>query len=118
MGKFVVITGVSGSGKSTLLIDTLYPVLKDYLEGRPINKKDLEFEDLKIEGNISRLVLVDQAPIGKTPRSNPATYTKVFDLIRDVFASTKEARLAGFKKVIFPSMLRVVGARHAKAKVK
>ncbi len=98
LGKFVVITGVSGSGKSTLLIDTLYPALKSYLESEFVRKTDLEFENLEIDGQVSRVVLVDQAPIGKTPRSNPATYTKVFDLIREVFASTKEAKLTGLKK--------------------
>ncbi len=106
LGKLVVITGVSGSGKSTLLIDTLYPAIKDYLEGQPVRKRDLEFENIEVEGKISRVVLVDQAPIGKTPRSNPATYTKVFDLIREVFASTKEAKFAGFKKSHFSFNLK------------
>ncbi|MCM8819243.1 MAG: excinuclease ABC subunit UvrA, partial [Candidatus Omnitrophica bacterium] len=63
-----------------------------------LNKKEIEINDLRIDGNVSRVVLVDQSPIGKTPRSNPATYTKVFDLIREVFAATKEAKMAGFKK--------------------
>lgn len=106
LGKFVVITGVSGSGKSTLLIDTLYPALKSYLESGSIRNKDLEFENIEIKGNISRVILVDQSPIGKTPRSNPATYTKVFDLIREVFASTKEAKLAGLKKSHFSFNLK------------
>lgn len=98
LGKLVVVTGVSGSGKSSLVVDTLYPALKYFLEDKILKRKELEFEDLEIKGDISKVVLVDQSPIGKTPRSNPATYTKVFDLIRDVFALTKEAKLAGLKK--------------------
>jgi excinuclease ABC subunit A len=97
LGKFVVIAGVSGSGKSTLLVETLYPALKQtlnpYFRYTPGKYKIIEGDE-----NVDKVILIDQSPIGRTPRSNPATYTKVFDLIRDVFASTKDARSLGFKK--------------------
>lgn len=97
LGKLVVITGVSGSGKSTLLVETLYPAIANIIN--PRFKGNLgKYE--KIEGieNIDKLILIDQTPIGKTPRSNPATYTKLFDPIRDVFAQTKDAKFSGYKK--------------------
>lgn len=96
LGKFVVITGVSGSGKSTLLVETVYPALMQALHD---SKVDVG-EHRRMEGveDIDKVVLIDQSPIGRTPRSNPATYTKVFDAIRDVYASTKDARIQGFKK--------------------
>jgi len=97
LGKLVVITGVSGSGKSTLLVETLYPALF-----KNINPLSRIIADgfAKIEGleNVDKVILIDQSPIGKTPRSNPATYTKAFDEIREVFAQTKEAKSFGFKK--------------------
>jgi excinuclease ABC subunit A len=97
LGKFVVITGVSGSGKSTLLVETLFPALES------IVNKDFKgevgtYKNMAGAENINKVILIDQSPIGRTPRSNPATYTKVFDLIRDVFAETREARSMGFKK--------------------
>ncbi|MBI2103922.1 excinuclease ABC subunit UvrA [Candidatus Woesebacteria bacterium] len=97
LGKLVVITGVSGSGKSTLLVETLYPILQTHLN--PLFKGETP-EHKRIEGieAIDKAILIDQSPIGRTPRSNPATYTKVFDPIRDVFASTREAKSMGFKK--------------------
>ncbi|KKQ75030.1 MAG: UvrABC system protein A [Candidatus Woesebacteria bacterium GW2011_GWB1_38_5b] len=103
--KMVVVTGVSGSGKSTLLSETLYPALSQKLNPRfrgSIGKHK------RLEGweNISRVVLVDQSPIGRTPRSNPATYTKVFDLIREIYAQTYEARANGFKKGRFSFNLK------------
>ncbi len=97
LGKMVVITGVSGSGKSTLLVDTLYPALNSYLNSGYLDK-DLNLKDIQITGKVDKVILIDQSPIGRTPRSNPATYTKVFDLIRDVFANTREAKAMGFKK--------------------
>lgn len=97
LGKFVSVTGVSGSGKSTLVVETLYHAL-----AKSVNKYHREpageYESILGTENIDKVVLIDQAPIGRTPRSNPATYTKVFDLVRDVFASTREARTMGFKK--------------------
>ena len=97
LGKFVVITGVSGSGKSTLLVETLYPAL--FKSINPMSKISSD-NYKKIEGleKIDKVILIDQSPIGKTPRSNPATYTKAFDEIRDIFSATKEAKSFGFKK--------------------
>lgn len=91
-----VVTGVSGSGKSTLVNSTLYPVLFNKL-----NKGKLyPLEYGKIEGldGLEKVINIDQTPIGRTPRSNPATYTKLFDDIRDIFAETQDAKLHGFKK--------------------
>lgn len=97
LGKFVVITGVSGSGKSTLLVETLFPALSQQLN--PFYRGDSgNFKSLKGIENVDKVILIDQSPIGRTPRSNPATYTGVFDPIRDVFAQTKDARALGFKK--------------------
>lgn len=93
--KYVCVTGVSGSGKSTLIHDTLYPALAKSLD---IYAKD---EPGKLEGingaqQLDQVLLVDQSPVGKTSRSNPATYTGVFTDIRELFAQTEEARLRGF----------------------
>jgi excinuclease ABC subunit A len=97
IGKFVVITGVSGSGKSTLLVDTLYPAIKQILT--PFYRGRIgSYKNIKGSENIEKVILIDQSPIGRTPRSNPATYTKVFDHIRDVFSQTHDARSLGFKK--------------------
>lgn len=97
LGKFVAVTGVSGSGKSTLIVETLYHAL-----AKKINRYHREpagiHADLYGEENVDKVVLIDQSPIGRTPRSNPATYTKVFDDIRDVFTDTRDARAMGFKK--------------------
>lgn len=105
LGKFIVITGVSGSGKSTLLVETLYPAL--LREINPYFRGELGTYK-KVEGieNIDKVILIDQSPIGRTPRSNPATYTGLFDPIRDVFASTKEAKGFGFKKGRFSFNVR------------
>ncbi len=96
LGVFVVITGVSGSGKSSLIIDTLYKALKREL----YNSKEVPLEYDSIEGYeyIDKVIMVDQSPIGRTPRSNPATYTGVFTDIRNLFAQTKEAKLRGYDK--------------------
>ncbi|HOM16386.1 MAG TPA: excinuclease ABC subunit UvrA [Thermoguttaceae bacterium] len=90
LGVLCVVTGVSGSGKSTLVQDTLYPALCRRL--RKEAPKPCEYDDLLGDGQIDDCVLVDQTPIGRTPRSNPVTYLKVFDEIRQVFADTLEAR--------------------------
>lgn len=97
LGKLVAITGVSGSGKSTLLVDTLYPALQKELN--PLYRGEATgYTRLEGLDKIDKAILIDQSPIGRTPRSNPATYTGMFDLIRDVFASTRDAKTAGFKK--------------------
>jgi len=97
LGKFVVVTGVSGSGKSTLVVETLYHALAKKLNR--YHKEDPgEFDELVGIENLDKVVLIDQSPIGRTPRSNPATYTKVFDPIRDVFTRTREAKAMGYKK--------------------
>ena len=99
LGKFICITGVSGSGKSTLINNTLYPILAQKL----YNSKLIPLEYDKIEGieNINKVIVVDQSPIGRTPRSNPATYTKVFTHIRQIFAQTPIAKIRGYKPNIF-----------------
>jgi excinuclease ABC subunit A len=95
LGKFVCLTGVSGSGKSTLLNDILAKTLSNYF----YNSKDEPGKHKKILGieHIDKIINIDQSPIGRTPRSNPATYTGVFTFIRDLFAETKEAKMKGYK---------------------
>ena len=96
LGKFICVTGVSGSGKSTLVNEILYKATTKKLNKsrvRPGKHKEI----LGIE-NVDKVINIDQSPIGRTPRSNPATYTGVFDMIRDLFASTNEAKARGYKK--------------------
>jgi excinuclease ABC subunit A len=95
LGKLISITGVSGSGKSTLINELLYPALQHHLTRQVPFPKELE----KIEGlaAIDKVIVIDQSPIGRTPRSNPATYTGVFDIIREVFTETIEAKARGYK---------------------
>lgn len=96
LGVMTVITGVSGSGKSTLINQTLYPALFNKLNKGKLYP--LEYD--KIEGieKLEKVINIDQSPIGRTPRSNPATYTKIFDDIRAIFAETKDAKMHGFSK--------------------
>ncbi|MCR4415704.1 MAG: excinuclease ABC subunit UvrA [Thermoguttaceae bacterium] len=94
LGVLCVVTGVSGSGKSTLVQDTLYPALCRRLHKEA--PKPYDFDDIYGDGQIDDLVLVDQSPIGRSPRSNPVTYLKAFDEIRAVFAETPEARTRGY----------------------
>lgn len=96
LGKFVAVTGVSGSGKSTLVNQILKKALAQKLN-RNSNKPG-KFKKITGYNNIEKLVDIDQSPIGRTPRSNPATYTSVFDDIRDLFAQTNEAKIRGYKK--------------------
>ncbi|MHC4182534.1 MAG: excinuclease ABC subunit UvrA [Planctomycetota bacterium] len=91
---FVCVTGVSGSGKSTLVQDTLYGALKKKMG--IYHGLIGSHEKININGHIDDVILVDQSPIGRTPRSNPVTYVKVFDFIRKIFASTREARLHNY----------------------
>jgi excinuclease ABC subunit A len=95
LGRFVCLTGVSGSGKSTLMNEILAKALSAYF----YNAKDAPGEHKKILGieNIDKVIDIDQSPIGRTPRSNPATYTGVFTYIRDLFAGTPEAKMRGYK---------------------
>ena len=95
IGVFTVVTGVSGSGKSTLIYDTLYRALMKKIY-RSTETPGLH-DHLSFDSEIDKVIVIDQSPIGRTPRSNPATYTKVFDPIRQAFAGTKEARVRGYK---------------------
>lgn len=96
LGKFICVTGVSGSGKSTLVNEILYRVVANNLYRS--KEKPGKFRAVKGLENIDKVIDISQAPIGRTPRSNPATYTGVFDDIRDVFASTKESKMRGYDK--------------------
>jgi len=96
LGKLVCITGISGSGKSTLLHDTLYYHLAQHLHGKAERQAGV-VDTISIPDLVRRVTLIDQSPIGKTPRSNPATYTKAFDFIRTLFSTTKDARVRGYK---------------------
>ncbi|MEI6181461.1 MAG: ATP-binding cassette domain-containing protein, partial [Chloroflexales bacterium] len=94
LGTFVAITGVSGSGKSSLITETLYPALANHL-----NKAQLKpgpYAHLTGLAHLDKVIDIDQQPIGRTPRSNPATYVKLFDLLRELFAATAEAKLRGY----------------------
>ncbi|MDO8684745.1 MAG: excinuclease ABC subunit UvrA [Armatimonadota bacterium] len=95
LGVFVCITGVSGSGKSTLVQETIYPRLMYALQGNYRAWGD--HDEIRGLENIDKVINIDQSPIGRTPRSNPATYTGTFDLIRDLFSQTQEARMRGYK---------------------
>ena len=95
IGLFTVITGVSGSGKSTLVYETLYKGMMQKLYGS--REQAGLHTGITCDSAIDKVIVIDQSPIGKTPRSNPATYTKVFDEIRTVFAGTKEAKMRGFR---------------------
>ena len=96
LGNFICVTGVSGSGKSTLINDVLYKNI--YKELNNSTMKVGKCKSLKGLHHIDKVINIDQSPIGRTPRSNPATYTGVFDLIRDIFATTNEAKMRGYQK--------------------
>ena len=99
LGKFICVTGVSGSGKSTLVNEILCKTLSNKINRS--KDKPGKFKDIKGIENVDKIVNITQDPIGRTPRSNPATYTGVFDSIRDVFAETKEAKIHGYDKSRF-----------------
>ena len=96
LGKFICVTGVSGSGKSTLINEVLYKNIAQKLNGA--TEKAGKCKQIKGLDNIDKIINIDQSPIGRTPRSNPATYTGAFDLIRDIFAETNEAKMRGYEK--------------------
>lgn len=95
LGKMIAVTGVSGSGKSTLINETLYPIMNaHYFNGV---KKPMPYKSIKGLDECDKVIDINQSPIGRTPRSNPATYTKAFDEIRSLFAKTPEALIRGYK---------------------
>ncbi len=107
LGKFNVVTGVSGSGKSSLVNGILYPVLQVKLNGA--RQKFTNCDSILGVENLDKVICIDQSPIGRTPRSNPATYTGVFTAIRELFASTPEAKARGYKSGRFS--FNVAGGR-------
>ena len=107
LGVFNCVTGVSGSGKSTLINEILYKTIARDLNGA--NEKPGKCKEIKGLENIDKIINIDQSPIGRTPRSNPATYTGVFDHIRDLFAGTNEAKMRGYDKGRFS--FNVAGGR-------
>lgn len=94
LGKFIVVTGVSGSGKSTLINETLYPILATHAYGSRVSP--LPYKNIKGLDQIDKVIEIDQSPIGRTPRSNPATYCGFFTEIRTLFASVPEAKIRGY----------------------
>jgi excinuclease ABC subunit A len=96
LGQFVCVTGVSGSGKSSLILQTLLPVAREMLN-RARNVKKIDGVEIEGMEHLDKVIYLDQSPIGRTPRSNPATYTGVMDEIRKLFAMTKEAEIRGYK---------------------
>jgi excinuclease ABC subunit A len=94
LGKFIVVTGVSGSGKSTLINETLYPILSRHAYGSRVSP--LDYKAVKGLDHIDKVIEIDQSPIGRTPRSNPATYCGFFTDIRTLFASIPEAKIRGY----------------------
>ena len=95
LGKFICVTGVSGSGKSSLVNSTLYPILRSHFYRS--TKRPLPYEKIAGLEHIDKVIEIDQSPIGRTPRSNPATYTNVFGNIRNLFSSHPEAKIRGYK---------------------
>ncbi|HOP94717.1 MAG: excinuclease ABC subunit UvrA [Dictyoglomaceae bacterium] len=95
LGTFVCLTGVSGSGKSTLVEEIIYPALQKALHGKKI--KSEYYDDIKGTAYIDKVIVIDQSPIGRTPRSNPATYIGLFTMIRELFAQLPEAKMRGYR---------------------
>ena len=109
---FICITGVSESGKSTLINDTLYPILSQYFYKSV--KKPLDYASIEGLEFIDKVIGINQSPIGRTPRSNPATYTGVFNDIRSLFTQLPEAKIRGYKPEDFHSILKVEDVKVAK----
>lgn len=95
LGKFVSVTGVSGSGKSSMINDVLYKTLAKHFFGSKDNPG--QYSEMRGVENIDKVINIDQSPIGRTPRSNPATYTGIFNIIRDIYSQTKESKVRGYK---------------------
>lgn len=95
LGKLICVTGVSGSGKSTLINETLYPILRHHFYNSSQNP--MPYKSIKGLDHVDKVIEIDQSPIGRTPRSNPATYTKVFDKIRKIYADLPESKIRGYK---------------------
>lgn len=95
LGKMICVTGVSGSGKSTLIDDTLYPILNNHIYNG--KRTPMPYKSVKGIEQLDKIIEIDQSPIGRTPRSNPATYTNVFTDIRKLYASLPEAKIRGYK---------------------
>lgn len=107
LGTFTCVTGVSGSGKSSLINQTLYPILLAHIYNGV--RKPLDYKKIKGLEHLDKVIEIDQSPIGRTPRSNPATYTKMFDEIRTLYTSLPEAQIRGYKAGRFS--FNVVGGR-------
>ena len=107
LGQFICVTGVSGSGKSTLVNEILYKTVAKEIYGS--NERPGKCKEIQGLENVDKIINIDQSPIGRTPRSNPATYTGVFDVIRDIFAATQEAKMRGYDKGRFS--FNVAGGR-------
>ncbi len=112
LGKLICVTGVSGSGKSTLVNETLYPVLNNHIFHS--KRESLAYDSIEGIGHLDKVIDIDQSPIGRTPRSNPATYTKVFDEIRKLFGILPESKIRGYKPGRFS--FNVKGGRCEKCK--
>jgi len=95
LGKLICVTGVSGSGKSTLVNETLYPILRQHFYRS--RKKPLAYKSIKGLEHLDKVIEIDQSPIGRTPRSNPATYIKLFDEVRKLYTKIPEAQIRGYK---------------------
>jgi len=107
LGTFTCITGVSGSGKSTLINETLYPILNQHIYRSPHNP--MPYKSIQGLENLDKVIEIDQAPIGRTPRSNPATYIGMFDKIRELYANIPESKIRGYKNGRFS--FNVIGGR-------
>ena len=112
LGKLIGVTGLSGSGKSTLVFDVLYEALRYHNQQCPVKPEGYE----KISGidQIDKLICIDQSPIGRSPRSNPVTYTGIFDAIRNVFCTTEESRIRGYKPGRFSFNVKGGRCEHCK----